>query len=860
MTAMERVIGALRDSGSVVDDRNGERVKAQCPAHDDNSPSLSVGQRRDGKGVVINCHAGCDTLSVLQAINFTMTDLFDDDATRAVFTPRRDYKYPDGRVVHRKPNKQFPQSGNLKGNSLFHADRIGDSQTIYVTEGEKDVEAIDALTDAVAVSPPQGAATPPDRFDWSPLRGKDAVIIADRDEKGREHAARVAAVLGGVAKTVRIVEAKAGKDAADHLAAGHTLDELVEAVLPTHADAPEPVEAEEDKPGRRSVAAQLVDMARSEYILGITDTDDPFGVTRDRPHNAMMLRGGRTGLRAELSRRFFAEHNTVPSQQALADACMVLEGFAAQQPPARVYLRVGQCGGAVYIDMCDTDGRVIKVSAGKWTVVDTAPVLFRRTKLSGQLPQPQVGSVDPLWDFVGVDVEDRPLVLAWLVAALVQVDVPHPILALLAEQGSAKSTVTRILVSLIDPSVVPLRQPPRDPDGWTTAASASWVVALDNLSGSVPAWLSDCLCRASTGDGNVKRALYTDSDVAVTAFRRCMIINGVDLNIDRGDLAERILVAPLPRVTTRRSEDELAAAWERTRPGVLGGLLDLAAEVLYRLPDVVVADLPRMADFAKVLAVIDKVLDTDALSRYRDQVTSLATETLDAPFIAELVTAAASHEERTSAELLAALTPQQPDWRRPKDWPKNAKAVTGLLTRHAPALRASGWQIDHDGGQNKGNRMRWTITPPPQEERRAEKSGNSGSPPSPDSSPQVNGHKSGESPETLLLAASASNSSGESRASQASHGESPPSPNIHALTCDDEPASQASQESTHSLGSSAPGAPTARTPGMTSRVQAALANAGNAITPLVTGPGRCHECGCHVATQGHKSECRTGAA
>lgn len=56
------------------------------------------------------------------------------------------------------------------------------------------------------------------------------------------------------------------------------------------------------------------------------------------------------------------------------------------------------------------------------------------------------------------------------------------------------------------PSPVPLRQSPRDADSWVTAAAGSWVVALDNLS-AIPPWLSDSLCRAATGDGNVKRAL-----------------------------------------------------------------------------------------------------------------------------------------------------------------------------------------------------------------------------------------------------------------------------------------------------------------------------------------------------------------
>ncbi|WP_370501191.1 toprim domain-containing protein [Mycolicibacterium sp. jd] len=847
MTAQERLIDALRKHGSVVDDRNPGKVKAQCPAHDDTNPSLALGPRRDGNGIVVKCHAGCDTSSVLQAVHLTMADLFDEPKVREVFSPRRDYRYPDGRVVHRKAGKKFFQSGNVQDRNLFHVDRIGDSSTVFVCEGEKDVEAVEALGGGVAVSQAQGAATSPEHYDWEVLRGRNVVVIADRDEPGRNCAGRVAALLDGIAASVRIVEAKTGKDAADHLAAGHTLDEFVElpAATPVPNGTPGGVESlttreEEERPPRRSVAAQVVDLARSEYVLGVTDTDEPFGVSTARPHIAMLLRGGRTGLRAELSRQFFALNNTVPSQQALADAGMVLEGFASQEPPRRVYLRTGDTGGAVYLDMGDPDCQVIEIQGRAWRVTNTAPVLFRRTKLTAELPAPRAGELAALWEFVAVAAEDRPLVLAWLVAALVQVDVPHPILALLAEQGATKSTVTRVLVSLVDPSAVPLRQPPRDIDGWTTAAAASWVVALDNLSGSVPDWLSDCLCRASTGDGSVKRALYTDSDVAVTSFRRCVIVNGVDLVVDKGDLAERVLPVELPRVTKRRAEDDVTAAWEAVRPGVFGALLDLAAQVHHRLPGVKVAELPRMADFAKVLAAVDEVLGTEGLERYRDRAQRAAVDTLDAPLIAELVATGRAFADITGSALLDALTPKGTDWRRPRGWPKNGRAVTGLLTRHAPALRALGWHVEHDQAANHDKVTRWTIAPPDPQYATSERGPKSPPQAPPDPQPQVNAHFPCGSSENSFPAAPADNPQRGEHAGNAGNAENPDPQHLGLLTCEDGEAGNEGQKSALSL------------------VDGARLNRG--ARPLVTGPGRCHECGCHVELQGHKADCSAGVA
>lgn len=830
--SFDRVVSAFRDSGLTVVERGGDRAEAQAPGHSGADRSVSL-RSIEGR-VLMYCHAGEQLDDVLAAIGLQTRDLFDSPQGST-------YEYPDGRHVHRSPEKRFRQSGNTKGRSLFRANRVTGAATVFVVEGEQDVHAVESAG-GVAVCSAQGAGKA-HLFDWEPLRGKKVVVVRDRDEPGHKHAAQVAELLSGVAESVRIVEAKTGKDAADHLTAGHTLDEFVE--LPAAAsqlvhNVP-PAErrsddGEEERPPRRSVAAQVVDLARSEYVLGVTDTDEPFGVSTARPHIAMLLRGGRTGLRAELSRQFFALNNTVPSQQALADAGMVLEGFASQEPPRRVYLRTGDTGGAVYLDMGDPDCQVIEIQGRTWRVTNTAPVLFRRTKLTAELPAPRAGELAALWEFVAVAAEDRPLVLAWLVAALVQVDVPHPILALLAEQGATKSTVTRVLVSLVDPSAVPLRQPPRDIDGWTTAAAASWVVALDNLSGSVPDWLSDCLCRASTGDGSVKRALYTDSDVAVTSFRRCVIVNGVDLVVDKGDLAERVLPVELPRVTKRRAEDDVTAAWEAARPGVFGALLDLAAQVHHRLPGVKVAELPRMADFAKVLAAVDEVLGTEGLERYRDRAQRAAVDTLDAPLIAELVAAGKAFADITGSALLDALTPKGTDWRRPRGWPKNGRAVTGLLTRHAPALRALGWHVEHDQAANHDKVTRWTIAPPGPQYATSERGPKSPPQDPQDPQPQVNAHFPCGPSENSFPAAPADNPQRGEHAGNAGNAEDPDPQHLGLLTCEDGEAGNAGQKS-------------ALSPVDGTRLKRGAAR------PLVTGPGRCHECGFHEATQGHRSGC-----
>ena len=69
---------------------------------------------------------------------------------------------------------------------------------------------------------------------------------------------------------------------------------------------------------------------------------------------------------------------------------------------------------------------------------------------------------------------------------------PYPILVIHGEQGSAKSTITRVARHLIDPHESPLLAMPNTPRDLVITAYNGWVLALDNIS-HLPR-LADALC------------------------------------------------------------------------------------------------------------------------------------------------------------------------------------------------------------------------------------------------------------------------------------------------------------------------------------------------------------------------------
>jgi putative DNA primase/helicase len=64
---------------------------AQCPAHEDGSPSLSIRREAgvNGEVVLVHCFAGCDTGDVLRELGLGFADLFESSADRDYRSPRR---------------------------------------------------------------------------------------------------------------------------------------------------------------------------------------------------------------------------------------------------------------------------------------------------------------------------------------------------------------------------------------------------------------------------------------------------------------------------------------------------------------------------------------------------------------------------------------------------------------------------------------------------------------------------------------------------------------------------------------------------------------------------------------------------
>ena len=141
---------------------------------------------------------------------------------RKNFMPRRpDPLHPSRWIYDLPENMRLPYGLN----------KIVAAETVYIVEGEKDCQTLEALG-LCASTNPFGAGKWVESYNQHFTR-KHIIILYDNDEPGKAHAQLVARHLQPIAASVRIVDlpgCENKEDVTDWLSKGHTLEELQQLV------------------------------------------------------------------------------------------------------------------------------------------------------------------------------------------------------------------------------------------------------------------------------------------------------------------------------------------------------------------------------------------------------------------------------------------------------------------------------------------------------------------------------------------------------------------------------------------------------------------------------------------------------
>ena len=138
-----------------VQPRGADRWTARCPAHGDQTPSLSV--REGDKGLLLRCWAGCRLEDITAALGLAVKDLFfDQHADLATIREAR-----RRRAVERRRREAFAHADGLTIDAFREAEALIESAKGIDISGWSDDRlhrAMDRLADAYELLDAERAA------------------------------------------------------------------------------------------------------------------------------------------------------------------------------------------------------------------------------------------------------------------------------------------------------------------------------------------------------------------------------------------------------------------------------------------------------------------------------------------------------------------------------------------------------------------------------------------------------------------------------------------------------------------------------------------------------------------------------
>lgn len=265
------------------------------------------------------------------------------------------------------------------------------------------------------------------------------------------------------------------------------------------------------------------------------------------------------------------------------------------------YLRVAHVNKALYYNLANEKGEVVKVTRENISIAPTDEVFFRTTANEAKQVTPDLenGNIQKLFDHVRMNEENKLLYVVNVCTAFIPT-IAHAILVLQGEKGAAKSTTMTMTRQLIDPAKQPKLQLAKQESDFRTTLYANYVASYDNVRGFSKD-KSDTFCMTSTGGAIPLRKLYTTNDEVLLDIRRVVMLNGINFSVTEPDLVDRSLIIQLERIPEeeRRTEDEVNRLFEKDKPMILGGILKVLQKAMHIYPTVKLDKLPRLADFAK---------------------------------------------------------------------------------------------------------------------------------------------------------------------------------------------------------------------------------------------------------------------
>jgi hypothetical protein len=229
----------------------------------------------------------------------------------------------------------------------------------------------------------------------------------------------------------------------------------------------------------------------------------------------------------------------------------------------------------------------------------------------------------------------------------------------------------------------------------------------------MPPWLSDSLCRLSTGTGAIGgRRLYTNDEMAGFQAARPTMLNGIPAFVEREDLSDRSIHIELPEIPDdkRQDDDSYWAKVKEALPEILGALFNMVAKAQKDWYNVKLESAPRMSNFVRwVIAAMPQDQGKLFLEAYAAKRKDITEEFVEHNEVAQaMIGLLNSKPDGVWTGTIVQLLLDLAQWAPPHNqyWPENSRQLAGKLSRLKPELRKMGINVIRNGREGGTGRAR----------------------------------------------------------------------------------------------------------------------------------------------------------
>ena len=280
-------------------------------------------------------------------------------------------------------------------------------------------------------------------------------------------------------------------------------------------------------------------------------------------------------------------------------------------PSVHAHVRVaGDLRSGIEYDLQNSDHTSVQVTAEGWKVSGKKKK-FLHTNIGTTQVEPVQTDKSPLEllkPYIHATEDMYTLFVIWLIQAFSQG--AHFALLLLAEKGSGKSTTSRIIRDIIDPSRLRIAPMPKKIDDILVQLYNSSLCIWDNVT-TISDECAELCCGAITGTVASKRSLFTNSELSILPLSNTIVINGIDVVPMKDDLAQRMLLLKLQSISSsdRKTDSEIRAQFKADLPLILGSIFETLKKAMVEIQKPVPKDKARLADAYVEMWAIAKALD-----------------------------------------------------------------------------------------------------------------------------------------------------------------------------------------------------------------------------------------------------------